>query len=134
MKIWFMKHFLKNCYKKYLNEKEQVNKLKIEIYNNYDSFNKIVKFYDDVFPSRSYPIRHIIFQLNKKTTFTIVFSYDFLPYGSLKFINYKKYNIFYDGKVISKKFKKEVFNLIRELIFNNEEPSMWYSLCDEGEN
>lgn len=77
MKIWFMKHFLKNCYKKYLNEKEQVNKLKIEIYNNYDSFNKIVKFYDDVFPSRSYPIRHIIFQLNKKTTFTIVFSYDF---------------------------------------------------------
>lgn len=66
MKIWFMKHFLKNCYKKYLNEKEQVNKLKIEIYNNYDSFNKIVKFYDDVFPSRSYPIRHIIFQLNKK--------------------------------------------------------------------
>ena len=37
-------------------------------------------------------------------------------------------------KLFQKNLKKKFLILIRELIFNNEEPSMWYSLCDEGEN
>lgn len=137
MFVWFIKKFMKNTYRKYLEELDEVNHLKLDIIQNYDKYTKkaviCLDHYDET------DIKKISFYkdgdvndniIELEHVFTVIFK-EYRPNGfPFYMIDYNTYNIFYNSKVISKRFKKEVFDFIKTMIFNNEYEQYWSSSCE----
>lgn len=136
MFLWFIKKFMKNSYKKYLEELDEFNHLKMEIIKNCDYYNKVgtTQYHFQCFNTPR--LVKIEFKRNNKdvsdkTIFTIVFKEKAIPYTGCYFVDYETYNIFYNGNCLSKKYKKKALEFIKEMIFNNESVSDWDMSCDK---
>lgn len=136
MFLWFIKKFMKKSYKKYLNELDEFNHLKMEIIKNCDYYTKVgtTQYHFQCFNTPR--LVKIEFKRNSKdvcdkTIFTIVFKEKIISHTGIYFVDYKTYNIFYNGNCLSKKYKKKALAFIKEMIFNNESVSDWNMSCDK---
>ena len=112
MFLWFIKKFMKNSYKKYLEELDEFNHLKMEIIKNCDYYNKVgtTQYHFQCFNTPrlvKIEFKRNIKDVRDKTIFTIVFKEEMISYTGVYFVDFKTYIFFIMVIVFQKNIKRK---------------------------
>lgn len=116
-------------YAKYLDIKNEVNELKLDIISQH-SYMNVYGYEKDCFDGYNNLTQKcssfIIMNEIKNYFILVIFDYDYIN----KKINYNKFRILKNNNEIIYN-KKQVFKLIKEYFFNMDNPISWYTYCSK---